>query len=107
MKVMLRKNFGEFIEFLLKGLNPFKIQTISNWNFSWKLYFSILLEFELIPKRKVVPFQFIYQHAKFEIFWSSGSTISILCKFESFEYLENCLDVGLRPTQCNSTGLPV
>jgi hypothetical protein len=25
-RIMLRKNFGELMEFLLKGLNPFKIQ---------------------------------------------------------------------------------
>jgi hypothetical protein len=63
------------------------------------------MEFELIPKRKVVPFQFIYYHAKFGNLWSSESTSCKLCKFESFEYLEICLDVGQGLAQCNSTGL--
>jgi hypothetical protein len=40
---------------------------------------------------KVVPLELIFYLAKFGKFWSAGSTNFILCKFESFEYLENLL----------------
>jgi hypothetical protein len=33
LKIMLRMNFGEFMEFLPKGLNPFKIQSYFEFEF--------------------------------------------------------------------------
>jgi hypothetical protein len=69
-----------------------------------KFKFKFCWEFALVPKRKVIPLEFIFHHEKFGICWCFRSTSFILCKFESFEYLENCLDVELGPTQCNSTG---
>jgi hypothetical protein len=39
LKITSRKNFGEFIEFFLKGLNLFKIQT----NFKFVLLLGFLI----------------------------------------------------------------
>jgi hypothetical protein len=43
LKIMLRKNFGEFMEIFLKGLNPFKIQTKFKFDFLPKYLIQILL----------------------------------------------------------------
>jgi hypothetical protein len=75
LNIMSRKIFGEFMEFFLKGLNPFKIQTIVRLEF--------LLEFKLLPKLKVVPFEVFYHHDKFGICWSPGSTLFIFFNLES------------------------
>jgi hypothetical protein len=65
-----RKIFGEFMEILSKGLNPFKIQ--ANLIFDLFPGFSIQpqREFEVDPKWKFVCLEFIYQLAKFEKCWS-------------------------------------
>jgi hypothetical protein len=60
------------------------------------------LEFELLPKRKVVPSEFIYQHVKFGNLWTSENTSLTFCKFESFEYLEIYLDNETGPASMNS-----
>jgi hypothetical protein len=40
---MSRKNFGEFMGFFLKGLDPFKIQTKSNFVWLPEFLIQILL----------------------------------------------------------------
>jgi hypothetical protein len=47
-----------------------------NWNWFPK-------EFEVGPKRKLVPFEFIYHNTKFANLWSSASTLFTFCKFGS------------------------
>jgi hypothetical protein len=83
MKIIRTKKFGKFMEFFLKGLNHFKIQT--KFNLVWILKFQLTLywEFELLTKSKVVPFELIYHHAKFRNFWSPQITIFIFYNFES------------------------
>jgi hypothetical protein len=58
---MARKIFGECMEFFLKGLNPFKIQT--KFNFVWlpAFLFKFCWEFELLSKKESYPF-WIYPH---------------------------------------------
>jgi hypothetical protein len=51
---MSRKNFGEFMGFFLKGLDPFKIQT--KFNFVWlpEFLIQILLGIWTSPKKKLL-----------------------------------------------------
>jgi hypothetical protein len=65
---MSRKIFGEFLEFFLKGLNPFKIQTNFKYVFIPDFEFKFCWEFELLPKRKVATFEFIFWYAKVRMF---------------------------------------
>jgi hypothetical protein len=75
LKIMLRKIFCEFMGFFPKGLNPLKFKPNSNLILFVDFYFKIHLEFELLPKRKVVPFDFSFHHVKFGHFWSYRSTL--------------------------------
>jgi hypothetical protein len=68
---MSRKIFGEFMKFFLKCLRPFKIPTKFQIQFLTEFVIQNLLDFEASAKRKVVPFPFIYHHAKFGDFWRS------------------------------------
>jgi hypothetical protein len=62
------KIFGEFMEFFPKGLDPFKIQIVFCFpNF----YFKFCWEFDLLFKRKVVPFEIFIYLAMFANFWRS------------------------------------
>jgi hypothetical protein len=63
--------FGKFMEFFAKGLNPCKSKTILKVDLLPKFLIQIHLEFELFPKRKVVPLKVFYHCAKFGNFWSS------------------------------------
>jgi hypothetical protein len=80
---MSRKIFCEFVEFFPKGLNTFKIQTNFKLDLFPGFYIKIHLEFEILPKRKVVPFKFILYLAKFRNFWNQGVTLFVIFKFES------------------------
>jgi hypothetical protein len=78
LNVRVKKIFGEFIEFFIKGLNPFKIQTKFKLDLFLGFYFKIHLNFELLSIRKVVPFEFIYPLAKYGKFLKSRSTNFII-----------------------------
>jgi hypothetical protein len=52
-----------------------KFKPNSNWICFLDFYFNMHLGFELLPKRKDVPFEFIYHHVKFGNLWSYGSTL--------------------------------
>jgi hypothetical protein len=82
---MLRMNFGEFMEFFLKGLNPFKFKPISNWICFLDLYFTIHLEFGLLSKREVVPFEVIFHSTEFGNIWNHGSTFFLFFSLDQFE----------------------
>jgi hypothetical protein len=43
---------------------------------------QIILAFELLPKRKVVPFEIIYHHIKFGKVWTLGRFWFVISKFE-------------------------
>jgi hypothetical protein len=70
LKIMPRYNFGEFMDFLPKGFNPFKIQSVLQLEFLPFFLFKIQGELEVGPKRMFACFEFIHQLAKFGNFWS-------------------------------------
>jgi hypothetical protein len=47
------------------------------------------LEFELLPKRKVVPFELIHHHSRFGKFWASGSSYFVFSKFDQLKLEKN------------------
>jgi hypothetical protein len=66
---------------ILKRFEPLsKIQTNSIWICFLDFYLKIHLEFELLPKRKDVPIEFI---GILEIFWSFRTTLFLFCKLGS------------------------
>jgi hypothetical protein len=81
MKIVARYDFGEFLGFFPLCLKPFKIQTKFKFILLHEFLIQICWEFELPPKMKVVPFEFIFYIAKFGNFWSLESTSFILCIF--------------------------
>jgi hypothetical protein len=60
----------------------------SNWIFFLDYYFIIHLDFELISKRKVVHFEFIYSQGMFGNFWIIGCGTFAFCKPGLVEILE-------------------
>jgi hypothetical protein len=85
------------MNFSQKVWTPFKIQTNSIWICFLDFYLKIYLEFELLPKRKYFPFEFIYHNVQFGIFWSFRSTIFLFCKLESAWLLEILLNICFGP----------
>jgi hypothetical protein len=79
---MSREIFGKFIEFLLKGLIQFKIQTKFKVDLFPRFYFKIHLEFEILSQSKVVPFEVTFHLAKFGQFWSSRRIDFVFSKSE-------------------------
>jgi hypothetical protein len=77
VKIMWRWNFREIIRFFQKGLNSFKIQTKFKCGLFSDFLFKFCWGFEILPKRKVVPFEFVYCPAKFGNLWNLGSSIFI------------------------------
>jgi hypothetical protein len=60
------KSFGELITIFSKRFEPlFKFKPNSTLFEFLNFYFKIRLEFEVLPKRKVVPFELIYHLVKF------------------------------------------
>jgi hypothetical protein len=57
--------------FSQKVRTPLKFKQDSNWNLFWKLYFKIKRELEARPKRKLVPFELIYNNTNFGNLWTS------------------------------------
>jgi hypothetical protein len=99
MEITSRKILGEFMTSFPRCLNPFEIQTRFKLDLLLNFIIQNLGSFGSWAKKKIVPFEFISDNAKFRNLWSSGSSSFILCKlFESFEYLEICLDIELGPT---------
>jgi hypothetical protein len=67
---MPRYNFREFMEFLPKGLNPFKIQSDFELEFLLNFIIQNLGRIGSWAKRMFVCFEIIHQLAKFGNFWS-------------------------------------
>jgi hypothetical protein len=65
---MWSQNFKEFMRFLSKGLNSFIIQVRLKLEFILNFVTQNLESLEDGPKRKMVPYEFSYQLAKFRNF---------------------------------------
>jgi hypothetical protein len=89
------------MRFFLKDLNPFKIQT----RFKLDLLLNFIIQnsegLEVGPKRKILPFEFIYHHETFGFFLNHRSTIFIFCKLESFWIFGKSSDYLNGPTCLN------
>jgi hypothetical protein len=66
---MSRKSFGEFMQFSPKGLDTFKIQTEFKCSL-FPIFFKLCWEFQFLPKREVVPFEFTFHLEMFGNFWN-------------------------------------
>jgi hypothetical protein len=65
------------------------------------LYFEFYWEFELLPKRKVVPFEFIFYLAKVGNCWTSGMVYYVFFKSGQLGIFGEELISWKRVTQIN------
>jgi hypothetical protein len=77
-------------------LKPFKIQGRFKFEFVPKIVIEILREFEVVPKRKVVPFVSNYLYTQFCEFWTAGRSPFRTSKFGRLKILEIQNGAGAR-----------
>jgi hypothetical protein len=73
------------MNFFQKIYTPLKSKLNSNWICFLNFYLKFYWEFELIPKRKVVYFEFIFYHAKFNFFFDSRKVMICIFQLGAFE----------------------
>jgi hypothetical protein len=91
------------MEFLPKGLKPYKFKRNSNWFYFLNFQFRCCWESKLLPKRKVVAVEVIYHLVKFGKIWRKGVTTFVFFKFGVAEVLEKDIEtMELGPAYCYS-----
>jgi hypothetical protein len=95
---MWRWNFEEFIRFFQRGLNPFKIRGRFKIYFVAEFLTSILREFEVGTKSKVVIYASKYLYTKFGEFWTSERSPFWILKFRWVKIIRNSEIVSEKPT---------